>query len=688
VVTSVFGVAEPLRITLFGAGACFFGALLVTDPHRSDRARTFGWASVVSAVAIVVTVELSRTAVWAAVAFLVLQMFLSYALRSWSLRAGNLAVIGALITFLAGAGHITSDRIGWFVLASTVGFAWVTVSEYVILPDDPLRSLKRSVDVFCRSAGDAVASVVDTLTTTCDGNAPDRAAKALRRSLDPVMRCRTAIESQVSGALLPGFGQHHVEQLRVALYCAERGIEEVINQTNDPRWIDTLPDDIAGSITSTLQALANSLRDNIDAQSLDAVARELQYVRDHLHDATTTAPKANDAPHRPPGTALAALTTVGEAHLVAQSTSQATALATMSPVPPGIAEPANAAAAAQTIPDAPPAVRTLAPTMALAIQAAVAAVLAGLIAKSLGNEQSLLVAWTAYVIIAGSAEASTRRAWIWLAATILGATAGVAIAASVPDNIVWTVVVVTIGVFFTIASAPVSYPAMVFWMSIALVPLFATEGRYLDLIWDKAVAALIGGCVAAGVAFTVAPIRLSRDLRPAVLQYLDALDAALESQQPGQRDRRATTGAALDRAHSALDSMIASALTKTHFFPQPGSPLTEQGVRVDAVHEAFLRLTPLLTDSSRRLHGWTDQRVERSIRRLRHDVEDAKAAARGDAAAANTSAPSDARPPHLTTPARYDTRLESLWLTDNLHSRLAEFALLLRSHSRSRAGVH
>lgn len=328
--------------------------------------------------------------------------------------------------------------------------------------------------------------------------------------------------------------------------------------------------------------------------------------------------------------------------------------------------------------------------MALAIQAAVAAVLAGLIAKSLGNEQSLLVAWTAYVIIAGSAEASTRRAWIWLAATIVGATAGVAIAASVPDNIGWTVVVVTIGVFFTIVSAPVSYPAMVFWMSIALVPLFATEGRYLDLIWDKAIAALIGGCVAAAVAFTVAPIRLSRDFRPAVLQYLDALDAALESQQPGERDRTATTGAALDRAHSALDAMIASALTKTHFFPQPGSPLTEQGVRVDAVHEAFLRLTPLLTDSSRRLHGWTDQRVEMSIRRLREDVEDAKAAARGDAAVANTSAPLDALPPRLTTPARCETRLDPadfLWLTDNLHSRLAEFAVLLRGHPRSRPAV-
>ena len=202
--------------------------------------------------------------------------------------------------------------------------------------------------------------------------------------------------------------------------------------------------------------------------------------------------------------------------------------------------------------------------MALAIQVVVAAVAAGLIARSLGNEQSLLVAWTAYVVIAGSAGASTRRAWRGLAATTVGATTGVVIAATVPDNVVWTVVVVTVGVFFTILSAPVSYPAMVFWMCIALVPLFATEGLYLDLIRDKAVAALIGGCVAAIVALTVAPIRLSRDFRPAVLRYLDALDAALESHLPAERDRRATTGTELDRAHSALDSKVASAATETH----------------------------------------------------------------------------------------------------------------------------
>jgi hypothetical protein len=123
--------------------------------------------------------------------------------------------------------------------------------------------------------------------------------------------------------------------------------------------------------------------------------------------------------------------------------------------------------------------------------------------------------------------------------------------------------------------------------------------------------------------------------------------------------------------------MIASALTKTHVFPQPGGPLTEQGVRVDAVHEAFLRLTPLLTDSSRRLHGWTDRQVELSIGRLRDDVADVKAAASGG-------------PSVATPPGRNAVPLEpedSLKLGANLHTRLAEFAQLLRGRPRLRAAA-
>lgn len=81
-VTSAFDVADPVRITLFAAGAAFEGALMAPDPQPRDRVRTLGWASVVAAIAVVVTVALTQNAVWAAVALLVLLMFSSYALRS------------------------------------------------------------------------------------------------------------------------------------------------------------------------------------------------------------------------------------------------------------------------------------------------------------------------------------------------------------------------------------------------------------------------------------------------------------------------------------------------------------------------------------------------------------------------------------------------------------------------------
>jgi uncharacterized membrane protein YccC len=331
--------------------------------------------------------------------------------------------------------------------------------------------------------------------------------------------------------------------------------------------------------------------------------------------------------------------------------------------------------------------RTLQPSIALGIQAVVAAVVAGLIAKSVGIEQHLVVAWTASVVIAGSAGASTRRAWTRLVATTLGAVGGVAIAASVPHNVVWTVGVVTVGVFLTIFSAPLSYPAMVFWMTTATVSLFATKGFYLDVVRDKAVAALIAGCVAAVVAITVAPIRLSRDVRPALLRYLDALDTALETQLPAHTDRRAQAVSELDRAHRALDAIIESAATEIQVFAQPGNPFTEEGIRIDAVHEAFLRLTPLLSEPSRRLHGWTDQQVHIGIQRLRDAVEVAQAAARGEVTVAVRSAPVDAR----TSPSRNNASIElaeSLRRVENLHARLAELAVVLGGRPGSPAAAH
>jgi hypothetical protein len=676
-VTSAFDVADPFRITLFAAGAAFEGALLAPDPQPRDRVRTLGWASVVAAVAIVGTIWLSQMATWAAATLLVLLMFSSYALRPWSARLASLALMGAITVYVTGAGHIAVGRIGWFALALVVGFAWLAVWETVILPDDPLRSLDSSVRAFSRRAADVVADVVDSLNTARDGTPSDRARTALCKSLERVRSCRSAVERQFPGAVARNLSQHDVDRLRVALHSAQKGLDDMAGQAEHPSWMRSLPDEIRWSITSTLDGLADALRDDAEGPR-DVAARRAQVLRSHIHDALTQTTNTGMAPFAPEAL-LAALTLLAAGEVLAQSVTQARKSLTIGPSAVGAIAPAPSADAAHDDTRS----RTLSPTMALAVQAVVASVAAGVIAKSVGNEQSLVVAWTAFVIIAGSAGLSTRRALVRLPATILGAVGGVLIAATAPNTVGWTVAVVAVGVFFTIVSAPVSYPAMVFWMSIALVPLFATEGLYFDLVRDKAVAALIGGSVAAVVALTVVPIRSSREIRTAVLQYLTALDGAVASHLPGHEPGVAVAEAELDSAHAALAAKVSSAATETNVFSQPENVKNEEAVRVDAVHEAYLRLTPLLSGSARLLHGWSDDRVANGIRRLREAIAEAQAAAGGEAAR-SASGRIDEPVPNADAGATTSLALsDSLRCVENLHTRLTDLAGSLRAGRRA-----
>ena len=109
----------------------------------------------------------------------------------------------------------------------------------------------------------------------------------------------------------------------------------------------------------------------------------------------------HDAPHRPPRTALAALTTVGgsRAHrrvdLAGNSIGDRNSFYL-----PELLNPRVPPAAAQTGVEAQRLL--LRPQWLSGYRPPPRPLSAGLIARSLGNEQSLLVAWTAYVIIAGS----------------------------------------------------------------------------------------------------------------------------------------------------------------------------------------------------------------------------------------------------------------------------------------------
>ncbi|HEY6577037.1 MAG TPA: FUSC family protein [Mycobacterium sp.] len=669
-VAAAFHVEDPLRITLFAAGAAFEGALLAPDPQPRERVRTLGWAAVVSAAAVAATVQLAQFAVWTAAALLGLLMFSSYALRSWSSRAASLALMGAITVYVTGAGYITIGRVGWFVLAVAIGFGWLTLWESLILPDDPLRSLQRSVRTFSGCAADTVAGVVDVLATARDNTSSERARKALRNNLDRVRSCRNAIERQFPGAILRGVGQDDADRLRVVLHSVQKGLEDMVEQVDLSDWMGSLPDEVAWSVSSSVHGLSVALRDDGDGQSAAFAVRSAQALRGHLHDALTQTTTTGSAPFAARAL-LAAFTLVGAGEVVAQSVTQARVLAS-APEATSRAAPPTANGAGS--PEIGSASNGLTPTMALAIQVVAAAVAAGLIAKAVGNEQSVVVAWTAFVVIAGSAGLSTRRAMVRIPTTVLGAASGVLIAATVPDTVGVTIAVVAVGVFFTILSAPVSYPAMVFWMNIAFVPLFASQGRYLDLIWDKTMAALIGGGVAAVVALVIVPIRSAREVRPAVLTYLQALDGALASHLPGHERSVAAAEAELDSAHAALIAKVSSAATETNVFSQPENVRNVEADHVDAVHDAYQRLTPLLFDSARLLHGWSDDQVGHGIHRLREAVESAESSARGEGERA-------ARVIDEPTPSA--NTVASLRLSDSrrrietLHSALRDLARIL-----------
>ena len=329
-----------MRITLFAAGAAFEGALLAPDPHPRDRVRTLGWASVVAAVAVVVTVALTQNAVWAAAVLLVLLMFSSYALRSWSPRVASLALMGAITVYITGAGYITVGRIGWFVLALVVGFGWLALWETLVLPDHPLRSLNLSVQAFSRRAADTVSDVVDAVNTARDGTPSDDARKALHKNLERARRCRSAIERQFPAPSCAA--SVRTMSTNCAWRCTRRrkGLEDIADQTEDPDWVRSLPDEIAWSISNTLHALAVALRDDVDEESRrHRRAHGPGTPRPHTRSADADT-KTGKVPFSPE-TLLAALTLLGGGEIVGQSVTQASKLAATAPGSSASAEPAG-----------------------------------------------------------------------------------------------------------------------------------------------------------------------------------------------------------------------------------------------------------------------------------------------------------------------------------------------------------
>ena len=275
---------RPVPDHFVRGGRAFEGALLAPIPNprsgshprlggsrRSGGSRRDGAAGEIAA--------------WTAAALLVLLTFSSYALRSWSPRVASLALMGAITVYVTGGGlhHGRSDRMvrlggcGRLRLARRLGI--------LILPDDPLRSLRRSVATISRCAADPMAGFVDGLDTAGDGWRARPRVRRCTQHLDRVNVSRRHRSDRRRGAVVGGqAGPRRPVTGRVA--PAERHWRTWWDKSRIP--VDGVTARrVAWSVSSTFHALSVALRD--DRRRLQGVRRPHRSVlREHLHDALTS----------------------------------------------------------------------------------------------------------------------------------------------------------------------------------------------------------------------------------------------------------------------------------------------------------------------------------------------------------------------------------------------------------------
>ena len=194
----------------------------------------------------------STTAVRVAAALLVLLMFSSYALRSWSPRVASLGADGRH--------HRLYHR----------------------------RRLHRRLRL--------VSGIVDALNTARGGTPSERAGKALRRHLDRARKCRSAIETQFPGAVV----RTPVKTMSTSCAC------RCSRPKKDWRTSPIMPKFRAGCgrcltrssgrSRAPCTALAAALRGDVDEESRDAVARRARVLRGHIIQALTQTTKTGEAP--------------------------------------------------------------------------------------------------------------------------------------------------------------------------------------------------------------------------------------------------------------------------------------------------------------------------------------------------------------------------------------------------------
>ena len=98
-------------------------------------------------------------------AVLLALIFASYAVRQRGLRPGELVLVLTMSLYFAEGSGVAWGNLAWFLFAAAAGLLSLWLWQFVLLPYDPRRSLRNSVQAFYRRAAALVGAVDAGLAT-------------------------------------------------------------------------------------------------------------------------------------------------------------------------------------------------------------------------------------------------------------------------------------------------------------------------------------------------------------------------------------------------------------------------------------------------------------------------------------------------------------------------------------------
>jgi uncharacterized membrane protein YccC len=538
----------------YGVLAAFICALAIADPDRRDRAVTLAWCVPAFVVATSLA-AVSEPVRFLPSAVLLGLVFCAFGARRLGMRAGELAVVTTMGTYFAIGAGVTVPDLGWFVVAAFAGIGWFVLCQLVLIPYDPVRSVRAAVRGYAARLAEVVGGVSESVAGT-------GSAAVLARGLRRAQLTRRVIEAQFPGARARGgWTAEELTQLQVALYEAELGASQMVDGCADSEALAIMPAEIRTALVATLDALADGLLNLRDPGQMEALATRAEELRDRSMAVLDSAAGADTAT---PAWVVAGLRIANGGRRVARSVATVRALqapettrGTATNTAGASHVPAQRPAGASGAADVTIGGRSLHVTTALGLQAILATGLSMALAWLMGVEHPNWVFWTAFVVIAGSLDESLRRVMQRVAGTVLGVVVGAALAIVLPHDLVWLLVGASSAIFLAIYAAPVSHALFVFWLNVAFVLVYAHPGGSItDILVQRPLMTIIGGGIAALVVTRVLPIRRAG-------RYVAALGAFLSSVRAGLRQwtsdaGEGVAGAALpviDAAYRRVEAM-------------------------------------------------------------------------------------------------------------------------------------